>query len=118
MPTWRRSLGPLDCLGRWAALKIYNQELSDVELCASTGELRGWFPAGCQNVRIDYTAGFASIPEDVQHACAELVARWLDVSRRDRGLSGERLGDYQYWSAREGLPATVKALLSPYRAVR
>ena len=33
----------------------------------------GWLP-GVNNYRVIYTAGYATVPEDVQEACAEWVA--------------------------------------------
>ncbi len=95
-----------------APLKLHVDELSDFEVDAARGWLirRGmdlFGPAawleGQDNYRILYTAGYATIPEDVQEACAEWVASL-------------------YWQTKENpavfpeLPAFgVAALLASYR---
>lgn len=46
-------------------------------LYASQGFLRlksGVFPRGKKNVRLQYTAGYATIPKDIERVCSELVA--------------------------------------------
>jgi hypothetical protein len=46
----------------------------------------GVFPRGKNNIRLMYTAGYASLPKDLEQACIELVA----LKYYDRGK--ERLG--------------------------
>lgn len=80
-----------------------------------------WFPEGFQNVRIVQTAGFASVPEDVQEACVLLVAALYAGERKDAGVSSEKLGDYSVTLrdlAAGTMPENVKSLLSSYRDLR
>lgn len=97
---------------------------------ASTGEIRfksavaaayHHFPAGFHNVKVAYTAGFATIPEPIQEATAELAAwLWANASP-EGGVTGEKLGDYSRSlepAGRMKLPAVVRRLLAPYRNVR
>ena len=76
------------------------------------------FPVGHQNVVILYTAGFATIPADVQEAVVQLIAGLHNETQQNASASSERLGEYavSYLSGDErGLPRTVRWLLSPYR---
>jgi hypothetical protein len=42
---------------------------------------------------VDYTAGYATIPEDLQQACVMHVQNLYQVSQVNRSLSSARLGD-------------------------
>jgi hypothetical protein len=83
--------GALNARGVDAPLRLHVQELSDYSLDANRGWLvRGSveaFPCweqgyprgpvwerGIDNYRVLYTAGYSSVPQDVQEACAEWVA--------------------------------------------
>lgn len=59
------------------------------------------FTGGKQNIYIEYTAGYSTIPFDLEETAHALVARMYAETRRDAGLSSERLGDYA-WTAKEG----------------
>src|ERR1700693_2984505 len=54
------------------------------------------WPVGINNFRIQYTAGFATVPEDVQQAVTELVAGWFAERGRDMSLQSEDTGTYKY----------------------
>lgn len=50
-------------------------------------------------VRVDYTAGFSTIPEGVELTCMEMVRdAWFNRAR-DTTLQSESLGDYSYTNA-------------------
>lgn len=72
------------------------------------------FTRGVKNVRVSYTAGYASIPEDVKHAVCELVMLrlkerdWIGVT--SKALAGETVSYVQG----EMRPA-VRAILDRYR---
>lgn len=51
---------------------------------------------GNAQVRVDYTAGFATVPEPLQRVCAECVKMTLDRLARDSSLKSENAGDYSY----------------------
>lgn len=69
--------GPLDARQREAELVLFTEDVADFEVDASRGILlhhgEGW-AEGVNNYRVIYTAGYATIPEDVQEACAQWVA--------------------------------------------
>jgi hypothetical protein len=60
------------------------------------------WPRGLLNFRVQYTAGFATVPEDVQEACAQLVAAYFRLDARE--IAGTPI------------PGSVRALLLPYRS--
>lgn len=71
----------------------------------------GTFPKGKQNVRLQYTAGYATLPKDLEHACIELVSlKYYDRGRERLGVEG-----------REGvsfvsqLPSEIKQVLELYK---
>ncbi|MFN4259771.1 MAG: head-tail connector protein [Gemmataceae bacterium] len=115
----RSPQGALNARGGYAVLKIHVRELSNFEIDAERGWLlrRGGEPlAG--NVRVVYTAGYASIPDDVQEACAVWVAALFWQTKRDPGLIQDALtGTLSRSSILGGKGALplVRHLLQPYR---
>jgi hypothetical protein len=127
--------GALTAAGQFAELKLHTYELAGYQLDAR----RGWllraipytdpellhpedliWPVGINNFRVQYTAGYATVPEDVQEACAELVATWFQQLGRDLSLRSEDTARaYRYIAdAHDQLPARIRALLRPYRYQR
>lgn len=111
--------GALDCLAREVDIHLYDEELTSLSLDPDVGELRGTFPIGYKNVRVQYTAGHATVPVDVQQACAELVAEWFRERSRDGSLIEEKLGD-ESWkradpSSTLSLSKRIKGLLMGYK---
>ncbi len=109
--------GALNAKDVQAELKIHLRELASYDLDANRGVLllgtaawaEGalWF-GGTGYWRIIYTAGFATVPEDVQEACAQWVAALFWQTKRDPGLVAD--------VARIAMPPTTRQLLQPYRA--
>jgi hypothetical protein len=79
------------------------------------------WPVGINNFRIQYTAGYPTVPEAVQEAVAEWVAIMYWATQRDPGLSSQTIPGQiaQTWGAVGGTaqqpPAQVARLLQPYR---
>jgi hypothetical protein len=126
------SQGALTAAGQYAELKLHTYELAGFQL----DQARGWllraipytdpellhpedliWPVGVNNFRVQYTAGFATVPEDVQEATAELVATWFIQRGRDLSLQSEHTSGAYSYSAQQfrSLPDRVKYLLKPYR---
>jgi hypothetical protein len=131
------SQGALSAAGQFAELKMHTYELAGFQF----DQMRGWllraipysdpellhpedlvFPVGINNFRIQYTAGFTTIPEAVQEACAEWVAQMYFMTTRDPLLmhqvpsGGTAVG----WAPPSGKtpeqpPDNVRVLLAPYR---
>ncbi len=103
-----------------AELAIHLQELTSFEIDAARGFLvraarwsgppRGW--------RVIYTAGYASVPEDIQEACAQWVAMLFWQTKRDPGLAQETVPGTISRTPVRDLPPSVRLLLEPYRALR
>lgn len=73
------------------------------------------FECGVRNYRVTYSAGYATIPYDLQFACMKLV----ELMARDtnaQGLSSERLGDHAvtFSKASEDDPM-LKKILDKYK---
>lgn len=91
--------GGLNAAGTYAELRLHTSELAGFHV----DERRGWlvraipysdpelplqsddliWSVGVNNFRVQYTAGYAEIPEDVQEACALLVAYHFKLGPRE-----------------------------------
>lgn len=134
--------GALSAAGNGANLKIHTADQNNFSLIAEWGELRfsdtldastlgtgAWFggnftdvvpgimvPRGNQFARIQYSAGFNILPDDLQQACALLTATFFADPAAAGELESESLGDYSYRkNTDEILPKRVRRLLLPYR---
>ncbi|HTU90068.1 MAG TPA: hypothetical protein VMF69_08220 [Gemmataceae bacterium] len=131
------SQGNLNARGNWAALLMHTYELQGYQWDA-----RGWllraipytdpellhpedliWPVGVNNFRIQYTAGYTTVPEAVQEACAEWVAELFWLTKRDPALlhqvpsSGTASGWGPLGTPRAQPPQSVRALLAPYKRI-
>jgi hypothetical protein len=131
-----RSQGALTCRGTYAELKLHTYELQGYQW-----DPRGWllraipytdpellhpedlvWPVGINNFRVTYAAGYATIPEAVQEACALWVAEAYYYTQRDPALTSQNVPGQisQTWGA-SGVPGSltppgrVARLLAPYR---
>ncbi len=79
-----------------------------------------YFPSGFQNIKANYTAGFATIPQDVQEAVCQIILHMYSDGSHDPAIASQRLGDFQEGYRPIGfssLDPIVKTLLNPYRRV-
>ena len=83
-----------------------------------TGELFGRFPRGQLNVRIDYTAGFATIPQPIQEAAVQLVQDLYNAGLVNSTLKKATLGagsfELKNQTQTAVLSGKVSMLLGPY----
>jgi hypothetical protein len=110
--------GALQCVqGSYAELKMHTYELQGYQINTRQGALLRaipytdpellhpedliW-PIGINNFRIQYNAGFDTVPEDVQEACALLVANHFRLGPRE--------------TADVVVPAAIAQYLAPYRS--
>jgi hypothetical protein len=112
--------GALNAKDRAAELRLHTEELSDYQVDTARGVLfrAGGWADGADNYRVAYTAGYETVPEDVQEACAEWVAALFYQTKRDPGFSQEQMpGVYARLSelSIRGMPRQVRSLLAPYR---
>lgn len=114
--------GALNAKDIRAELLLHVEERADYSVDADRGFLlrgSGW-SAGLGNYRVVYTAGYETVPEDVQEACAEWVAALFWQTKRDPGLSQEALTGVMARSSAltlHDMPRSVAALLRPHRRV-
>lgn len=52
----------------------------------------GSFNAGVENIQVSYTAGYTTIPFDIEEACIQIVST-MYKQRKARGIKSESLGD-------------------------
>jgi hypothetical protein len=128
-----QSQGGLTCRGAYAELKMHTYELQGYQW-----DPRGWllraipytdpellhpedlvWPVGINNFRVQYTAGYATIPEAVQEATAIWVAEAYNLSLRDPGLASQAIPGQvsQTWIPPDpqNPPARARRLLQSYR---
>ena len=83
-----------------------------------TGEIFGRFPRGQLNIRIDYKAGFATVPQAVQEACVQLVQDLYQAALVNNTLQKSTLGassvTLKNTSTAPQLSPKVQLLLAPY----
>jgi hypothetical protein len=125
----------------YAPLRSFTTELTDYEidelrgiLVCGTGETDesyfigntgGCWQTGINNYRVQYTAGYTTVPEPVQEACASWVADLFWRTKRDPSLSVQSLvgvvqqswGTWGTERTRGDPPEFAKRLLLPYRKV-
>jgi hypothetical protein len=130
------SQGAMNARGVNAELKMHTYELSGYQWDA-----RGWllraipytdpellhpedliFPVGINNFRIQYTAGYTTIPEAVQQACATWVGIAYYLTLRDPmeinvvPVAGTAQGFMQAFGGNGASPPNVvRSYLAPYR---
>lgn len=74
------------------------------------------FTPGLDNVAVEYSAGFATVPGELAQACIQLVA--LRYRERDRiGLNSKGMAGEVTSFLRDAMPADVAAVLQRYRRV-
>jgi hypothetical protein len=130
-----QSQGGLTCRGTFAELKLHTYELQGYQW-----DPRGWllraipytdpellhpedlvWPVGINNFRVQYVAGYATIPEAIQEACALWVADAYYQTQRDPGLVRQTIPGQiaQSWepAGETALdpPPRIQRLLAPYR---
>jgi hypothetical protein len=123
------SQGALTARGQFAELKMHTVELAGYQF-----DPRGWllraipysdpelvhpedliWPTGIGNFRVQYTAGFVNVPEDVQEACAQWTVALFWQSKRDPGLSRAAIPGASTVTPYSTMPPGVAELLRPYR---
>lgn len=109
-----------------AYVAIYSDEAHSPVIDEVTGTIEGIFPAGFQNVRIDYTAGYTAggFPDDLQTGVCMAVAGLVGTSKRDPTMESETIGDYSYRVSKaasgdfsDPVFSPAVSLLGPYRRI-
>jgi len=85
-------------------------------LDGDVGYLVGSWPQGRLNIRIDYSAGFEPIPDDVQEACVQHCQDLYQSSLINNNVASAKIGPFSYTTLGRGagLSSKVLTLLQPY----
>lgn len=76
----------------------------------------GTFAEGIRNVKVSYSAGYSTIPDDLSQACILLAAAWFNQGRAGGdGLRAQTLAGVAHQFGQQPLPESVRQLLSSYR---
>ncbi len=102
-----------------AELKLHVSELSNFSVhaeqgCLTRGDGACW-EGGVHYWRVIHRAGFNTVPDDVQEACAQWVAQLFWLTKRDPGIASESIPGALSRVVLRELPTSVKLLLDPYR---
>jgi hypothetical protein len=114
------------CDEAYAYILLPEEPIDNFKYDGNTGILYhpGGFGGGFQNIYVDYTAGYSTIPDDIEHICLEMVAAMYNASEEGGSstMASERIGDYSYSggtatdsSAISGLSLNAQRILDSYR---
>lgn len=126
-----QSRGALTARGQFAEIRLHTVELAGYD-CDYT---RGWllraipytdpellypedliWPVGINNFRVQYQAGFTTIPEAVQEAAAQWVSTLWSLSNRDPMSVNQITSTTGAGLTVQEPPPQIKLMLAPYRA--
>lgn len=110
--------GAFQAAGQNADLRLHTSELASFLVDAERGCLtRGGlvWDGGLHFWRIVYSAGYSSVPDAVQEACAQWVAQLFWQTKRDVGLASETVPGTVSRIMLRDMPGCVRLLLGPYR---
>ena len=117
-----REQGARGCLGVQVSLQMAEPDsLTDYDVDWSLGILRSWsgWASGARNILVEYTAGSATVPYDIEQACLALVGVFYNRTKHDPALKSEKLGDYAYEMAVGGqsadMPDYIKSTLNRHK---
>lgn len=68
------------------------------------------FPQDLQNVEVQYTAGYTSVPEDIKQLCSDLVQVKMN-SKEYEGLDAYSIGDEDIKFSKSGIPSNITSKL-------
>ncbi|MHC4464668.1 MAG: head-tail connector protein [Planctomycetota bacterium] len=114
------------CLDSYTYLSVPDDPKQGYEIYAKRGELllSSRFSTGCQNVTVRYTAGYSTIPDDLEQICIDLVQVYYKSKGLDSTVKREKLDDHDITYADEGgggardLPQHIRRRLAPYKKWR
>lgn len=100
----------LDASGTWETVDTEDYFEEDGILTLAYGK----FTRGKENYRISYTAGFDTIPYDLQYLCMKLVGNALN---NQAGIKSESLGDHSVTFGDVMEDPTAENIINKYRKI-
>lgn len=115
-----------ECLNEDVYLSVPYDPCEGYKVSANRGEiyLPGGFYSGVQNVLVRYTAGYATIPTDLEQICIDLVQLYYKSRTVDTSVKAERLDDHAITYADDGgggardIPRHLRRRLASYKRWR
>jgi hypothetical protein len=104
--------------GGWVAWSGLATDQEPWRLDADAGILYGWFPQGQQNIRVDYTAGYATCPPPIQEAVVRVMQIMWQTINRNSNVRMSKMGPFQQ-NFTDTIPLAIQdpqvtKLLGPY----
>jgi len=108
-----------DLMNRTVLIEGFVEGIYDYVANIDAGILYGSFLSQYQSVLVRYTAGYSTIPYDVQQATMMIASRIYKGRFRDPGLSSESLGGYSYSQRSSAdIDSEAREMLRQYRRLR
>lgn len=102
----------------WVYLEMPEDAEDDIEVWTDRGQIRrlGGFPSGCRNVIIDYTAGYATIPEDLKLAVKILTqVVYQKAEEQSFGVKNYEVERIKAMFEEKDIPKEAISILNRYR---
>ena len=107
------------------SLDVFDERLAGYITDLDVGSIyySGGFPTGFQNVYVDYTAGYSTIPGDLEQTAIEIITNVYKSRSINTQLDSEKIGDYSYKVAQttgsiSNMIADKALDLAPYKKMR
>ena len=114
-----RKMGGRNLRQTTAYLEAPVDAFDDYQVDLDAGIVYGNTLSSYRSILIDYTAGYATIPADIEQAATSVAARLYQGRARDAALSSESLGGYSYSvRAAAEVDSLEREMLAPYRRIR
>ena len=100
-------------------LEAPDQAMEDYLADLDTGVVYGRQLTGYRSVLIDYTAGYATTPDDIEQAVLMIAASLFQGRKRDPNIASESLGGYSYSLRAPGQSQEeARSLLDAFKTLR
>lgn len=104
----------------WVYLDMPEEAIDNFEVYPNRGEIymyAGW-PSGHRNIYIEYTAGYATIPDDLQLA-VKIICNHIFQKQKEEtfGINSYSIGDIRVASESNEFPKEAIDILSKYRRI-
>ena len=112
--------GAQSCLSSWSYHYMPSDPVNGykIDLVEGVVGLPSTLSVGWPNVYIQYTAGYATIPDDIENACLETVAYLYGLAGEDPSLAEVESDNWKFkrQAYADGLPKSIQQTLYRYKA--
>lgn len=103
-----------DSAWEWADATLIDSSTYRVKNDNTLVKYGGTFGTGDQNIKIIYTGGFETIPDDLEHACITEINKYIDRIH-DAGMTYKLAGETAYSLIPEALLSSTMLVLNKYK---